>query len=191
MNRRPIVGVNHVTGRAAAVAIIAGMIVGAGQRQNRIQQARLLQAEKHGIGSQLGAQAAIAQLHVRTPRIFFRIRNADLRTLSPAPLEHAQNVAGLRDFPAGQRIQIRQDAFQSRQLLRRRRIIVQALRDAVGRIAFAEMRVLVRKPAVVVERRFPQHRARGHHAGADREHFLGVTTGGAAGLRAPRADRPD
>ena len=78
MHRRTIVGVNHVARRAAAVAIIARMIVGAGQRQNRIEQARLLQTQKHRIGSQLGAEAAIAQLDVRTAGVFFRIRNADL-----------------------------------------------------------------------------------------------------------------
>ena len=89
------------------------MIVGAGQRQDRIQQARLLQSEKHRIGSQLGAEAAIAQLHVGTARIFVRIGNADLGPLSPAPLEHAQNIAGLRNFPAAQRIEMRQHALQT------------------------------------------------------------------------------
>ena len=59
---------------------------------------------------------AIAQLHIRTPRIFIRIGNADFRALSPAPLEHAQNIAGLRDFPAAERIQMRKHAFESRQI---------------------------------------------------------------------------
>ena len=59
----------------------------------------------------------------------------------------------------------------------------EALRDAIRRIALSEMCILVRISAVVVERCFPQHGAGGHHAGADREHFLGVTTRGAASLR--------
>ena len=46
VHRRPVVRVNHVAGRAAAVAIIARMIVGAGQRQNRIEQTRFLQTQE-------------------------------------------------------------------------------------------------------------------------------------------------
>ena len=111
MHRRAIVGVDDMAGRAAAVAIIAGMIVGAGQRKDRIEQARLLQAEKDRIGAQLGAEAAIAQLDVGPPGIFFRIGIADLGALSPAALEDAQNIAGLRNFPAAQRIQVRQHAL--------------------------------------------------------------------------------
>ena len=88
------------------------MIVGAGQRQDGIQQARLLQAEKYRIGAQLGAESAIAQLHVGTAGIFFGIGNADFGALSPAALEHAQNIAGLRNFPARQRIQVRKHAFE-------------------------------------------------------------------------------
>ena len=106
MHGRAVVGVNDVAGRAAAVAIIARMIVGAGQRQDGIQQASLLQAEEDRIGAQFGAEAAIAQLHIGTAGVFFRIGNADLRALSPAPLEDAQNISGLRDFPAPQRIQM-------------------------------------------------------------------------------------
>ena len=79
VHRRAIVGVNHVAGGAAAVPIVAGMIVGAGQRKNRIQQARLLQAQKHRVGAQLGAEAAIAQLVVGRAGIFFGIRIADFR----------------------------------------------------------------------------------------------------------------
>ena len=47
MHRRAVVGVDHMAGRAAAGAVVAGMIVGAGQRKQRIEQARLLQAQKH------------------------------------------------------------------------------------------------------------------------------------------------
>src|SRR4051794_13937038 len=47
---RTIVGVHHMAGRAAAIAVIARMIVSAGQRQDGIEEARLLQSEKHGVG---------------------------------------------------------------------------------------------------------------------------------------------
>ena len=46
----------------------------------------------------------------------------------------------------------------------------------VGRIAFAEAGVLVRKAAVVVERRLPQHAAVRHHAGLDRADLADVAT---------------
>lgn len=46
-----IVGVNHVAGGAAAGTIIAGMIIGAGQRKDGIEQASFLEAEEYGIGA--------------------------------------------------------------------------------------------------------------------------------------------
>ena len=100
MDGRAIVGVNHMAGGAAALPIIARMVVGAGQRKNRIQQARFLQAEKYRIGAKLGAESAVAQFVVRPAGIFFRIRIADLGALSTAALENAQNVAGLLKLPS-------------------------------------------------------------------------------------------
>ena len=95
MNRRSIVGINHVAGGAAAVPIIARMIVGAGQRKDRIEQARFLQAQENRVGAQLGAESAFAQLDVRPAGIFFGIRIADFRSLAAASLENAQNISGL------------------------------------------------------------------------------------------------
>src|SRR5690242_9910382 len=60
-----IVGVNYVACRASTGAIIAGMIVRAGQRHHRVNETRLLQTKKDGIGTQLGAKTTIAQLGVR------------------------------------------------------------------------------------------------------------------------------
>ena len=99
------------------MAIVAGMIVGAGQRQQRIEQARLLQAEEHGIGAQQRAQAAVAQLVIGQPGIFASRFGLPIsaRALAAA-LEDAQNIARLRNFPARQRIEIRQDALGARQL---------------------------------------------------------------------------
>ena len=53
MFRRAIVGVDHVARRASAGAIIAGLVVRAREREQRIEQPRFLQAEKHRIGAQL------------------------------------------------------------------------------------------------------------------------------------------
>src|SRR5207253_2804707 len=104
MVRRAIVRVRHVASGAAAAAIVARLIVGAGKREQRIEQARLLQPEEHGIDAELGAEAAIAQLDLRPPRIIVAHRIAGLALLAAAALEDAQYVARLRDFPALQRI---------------------------------------------------------------------------------------
>src|SRR5260370_3177040 len=99
VNQRAIVGVDDVAGGAAAGSIIARMVVGAGQRKDRIEQAGFLQAEKNGIGSKLGAESALAELHVGGARIFTRIWIADLRALAAAPLEDAQHLARLPGCP--------------------------------------------------------------------------------------------
>src|ERR1051326_1066489 len=59
---RSVVRVDHVAGRAAAAAIIAGLIVRTRKGEERIEQPRLLESEEDGIGSNLGAEASIAQL---------------------------------------------------------------------------------------------------------------------------------
>ena len=69
--RRTVVGIDHVAGAAPAGAVVAGLIVGAGERQQRIEQARLLQSQKNRIGAQFGAEAALAQLDLRLARLFF------------------------------------------------------------------------------------------------------------------------
>ena len=100
VRRVAIVGVNHVTGRTATGAIFAGMIVGTGKREDRVEQARFLQAEKDGIGAEFAAEAAIAELVIGLAGIFFARGIADLRFLATAALEHAENIAGLRNLPA-------------------------------------------------------------------------------------------
>ena len=114
MLRRAIIGVNHVASGAAAAAIVAGFVVGAGQRKQRIEQARFLQAEKNGIGAKQGAEAALAELVVGAAGFFFAIGIADFAFFLAAAFEYAQDVAGLRNFPALERSQFRDDAFRTR-----------------------------------------------------------------------------
>ena len=73
VRRIAIVCVNDVAGGAAAGAIVAGMIVGAGQRHHRIDETRFLQAEKDGIGAEFRAETAVAQFGVWLAGIFFAI----------------------------------------------------------------------------------------------------------------------
>src|SRR5690349_14585573 len=61
VNRRAIIGVDDVAGGAATRAIVAGMIVGAGERKDRVKQARFLKAEENGVGAKLSTKTAVAQ----------------------------------------------------------------------------------------------------------------------------------
>ena len=61
VGRRAVVGVNGVAGRAAAGAVVAGVIVRAEEAQQRIVEPRFLQAEEHGVGAQERAVAARAE----------------------------------------------------------------------------------------------------------------------------------
>ena len=95
-----VVGVEHVAGRAAAGAVVAGLVVGAGKAQQRVEQARLLQAEEDGVSPQVGTQSAVGELEVRLSGGLVGVRVADLAALFAAALKDAQHVAGLGELPA-------------------------------------------------------------------------------------------
>ena len=88
-----IVGVDHVAGGAPGAAIVAGLIVGAEEVEQRVEQAGALQALKDGVGAREGAEAAIAQAVV-------------------AALEDAQRVAGLGGFELRQRPEFGEPGFE-------------------------------------------------------------------------------
>src|SRR6266436_6851544 len=56
-----------MTRGAATGAIVAGVIIRAGKRHDRVEQARFLETEKNGIGPKLGAETAFAEFVVRFP----------------------------------------------------------------------------------------------------------------------------
>ena len=96
----PVVGVDHVAGRAAGGAVVAGVIVGAEHVERRVEQARLLQAQEDGVGAQQRSEPADGELVVGAALLDRRrVRVADLGHRASAALEHAQDVAGLRDLP--------------------------------------------------------------------------------------------
>ncbi len=100
MFRRTIVGVDHVAGAASAGAVVAGLIVGAGKRQQRIEQASLLQSQKDRIGAQFGAEAALAQFDLRLARLFFEAWIPYFRLFLAAALEDAQARCRAAKFPS-------------------------------------------------------------------------------------------
>src|SRR5260370_30010917 len=114
-----VMGVDNVTRRAAAAAIVARMIVGAWERHDRIEQARFLQAEKNGIRAQLSAEAAVTEFVVRPAGFFFAVGIADLGFLAAAAFEDAQDITRLRGFPAEERVEFGNHAFGSRFFRRR------------------------------------------------------------------------
>src|SRR5712691_11060263 len=117
------------------------MIVRAGERKNRIEQSRFLQAKKYRIRAQLGSKTSFAELVIGLARLFFAIRIADLRFLAPASLEDPQHIAGLRGFPTQKWIELRKDSFGARFFRCRLRRSLDRLRLAVAIVAFPKSRV--------------------------------------------------
>jgi hypothetical protein len=91
------------------------MIICSWHRQQRIEQARLLQV----------------------------IGIVDLGALAAAALEYGKMLARLRNLPAAERLEPRTHALGSREFLRGRGNRIDALGQAVRRIAFAEARILI------------------------------------------------
>src|SRR5205085_7493679 len=87
MQRRAVIRIDHVAGRAAAGAIIARLIVRAEEIERRIEQPRLLQADEYGIGAVFRAQAAEREASAGAAGLFQPLRHADFGPKAPAALE--------------------------------------------------------------------------------------------------------
>ena len=196
VDRVAVVGVESVAGRAAARAVVTGLVVRAHVVERRVEQAGLLDADPHRVGAEQGAEAALRQALEDDPAGLVVVLEADeaaarqrvlgdqagaVRRLAAAALEHAQDVGGLTDLEARQRLEVGQHALGAGLLLGRRRHGLQPLRRAVAGVGLAEVAALEREGAVVVERRAPQVGAVGHHRLADVRDLLDVTARGAAG----------
>src|SRR5215831_16357165 len=92
VQRVAIVRVHHMTRRTSRRAVIARLIVGAEKKQQRVEQARALEALEHRVRARERAEAAIAQAIVTA-------------------LEDAQRVARLRRLVLRQRRDRRQPSF--------------------------------------------------------------------------------
>jgi hypothetical protein len=89
------------------------MIIRAEKVQRRIEQSRLLQSEINRIGPLRRAQSTGAQALIGLPGIFVFIRQPGFQTPLTTTLEYTQDVSRLRNLPARQRIEKREDSFQS------------------------------------------------------------------------------
>src|SRR4029077_942363 len=94
--------------------------------------------------------------------VFFRI--TDFAFFLAATFENAENVSGLRNFPAKERFELRKNSFYACFLWRWCGNGFESLRFTVAIVAFAKARVLCGVAAVVVERGTPQHSGMRHHA---------------------------
>src|SRR5918911_2658874 len=135
------------------------MIVRAQEVERRVQKACLLQAQIDGVCALQSSESARAQSLVGFPVVFILVGQPDFKATLSAALEDAQDVAGLRNLPAGKGINERENPAQRHRL----RLDVAELYETFGcarfvRVAFAEARVFEREAAVVVERRAPEHR---------------------------------
>ncbi len=83
------------------------MIVRAEKVERRIVQPRLLQTEINRIGTLGRAETSGAQSLVGFAGIFVFVGQSDFQTSFAAAFEDAQDIAGLRDFPARNWIQKR------------------------------------------------------------------------------------
>src|SRR5580700_8250991 len=96
---RAIIGVDHVAGAAAAGAVIAGLVVRAGKREQRIEQAGLLKSQEDRVCAKLRSESPFAQLDLGLARIVVQVRISDFQSLSPATLKYAENIPWLRNLP--------------------------------------------------------------------------------------------
>ena len=178
-----IVGVNDVARRASAGAIIAGMIVRAGQRHHRVNETRLLQTKKDGIGTQLGAKAAIAQLGVRFAGLLVARWIPKFGFFLATAFEYAKYIAGLRSFPAIERCEFPQNAFRALFFRGWRRKRLDGLWPAFAVVTFAKTGIFCWDRAIVVERCSPQEASVRHHAGGDSARFVRVASNGTTSFR--------
>src|ERR1043165_5620258 len=111
MNRRAIVGINHVTGGAATGAVISRMIVRPEEIQGRVKQARALKTDKNRISTIFRTQAARAEPRTWLAGNFLAFGDAGSRPKATTAFEDAEEIAGLSYFEAWQRVQVRKHAF--------------------------------------------------------------------------------
>ena len=153
-----------------------------GNESRRIEQARFLKAEENGVGAEFGAEAAIAEFDFRFAGIFFEAGVADFGLLTAAAFKDSEHVAGLRDFPALDWFEVRQNPFLRDFFLSRWRRGDETLRLAVRAVALSKAGGFEGDRTVVIESGAPEHCAVGHHAGLHFADFGGVASGGATGF---------
>ena len=138
VDRRAVVGVDDVAAGTAAGAVVAGMVVGAEEVERGIEEPCLCEADEDGVGAVFGAEAAVAQPRAWPAVLLEPFGVAHLGSKATATFEDPQDVAGLRPFESGQRIEGSDHGLVVHFVFGRHWHRLQPLADAVHAVAFAE-----------------------------------------------------
>src|SRR5439155_23689494 len=107
-----VIGIDDMACGAPARTIVPRRVVRSHEAQQRVQEARLLQAKIHGVRPQQGAQSPWAQEVLRgTSGRFLRIGQARFHGFFPSAFESAEYVPHLGDLPPGERIEVGKNPF--------------------------------------------------------------------------------
>ena len=135
-----IVRVDDVTRRAAALAVVAGRVVRAEKRHDRVVQPDFLGTQDDRVDVRLSPETPVRQEHVGLTGNVFTVGIPELGLRAAASLEYPEDVPRLTVLEARQREQDRQDALRARLFLGRRRYGADDLRLAAGRVVLDELR---------------------------------------------------
>ena len=89
---RAVVRVDDVAGGAAAGAVVAGLVVRSQERQQRVEQARLLQAEEDGIGAASVPRPRSLSFTSGPARLFLARRDCRSRRLRRPPRSNTRST---------------------------------------------------------------------------------------------------
>src|SRR4051794_12722771 len=117
--------------RAAAGAVITGMIVGPHEVEQRIMQARLLQVQKNRIDSIQRAETAFGKSARGFSGRLKGVGITELQLLFATSFEDSQNVTGLADGESRQWIEEWEDTVLRNHFRRDRHWTFQAERSAI------------------------------------------------------------
>ena len=183
MLRRAIVGINHVACPCSRWRDSRLAVIGAGQRKQRIEQARFLQAEKDRVGAQQGAEAALAEFDVGACRILLRGSGCRFRPFFRPPRSNTRKTLPGCEISQRSSGSARGDAFHARFFGRGRRHRVRSLAAGLRQNSFrrnarssAGKRRCYRAP-------LPTACRRGSSCWSSRADFRGVASRCAAGFR--------
>lgn len=177
---RAVIGVDHMAGRAATGAEVAGVIICAEKIEGGIEQPGFLKSDEDGVGSVCGAESAIAEPRSGPTGFFEAFGDAGVGNKASPAFEDAKDVSGLGDFKARKRIEVRENSFSGGFFRRGSGDSLEALWCPVHAVAFTVHGPFFRDGAVVVEGSAPEHATVSHHAFFDFESFGAMATGGAA-----------
>ena len=127
-------------------------------------QPRFLKIEQDGIDPVQSAQTALGPAASGTTRRLEGVGVANLALFLPALFKDAQNVGGLPDGEARERIEKRQQPIAPCHLGRDRERAFEPQRDTVLAVSLTVAVIFKLRGPVVIKRRTPEHRPVIHHA---------------------------